>query len=166
MEELKSNSLSLIHVSRLNATIHSVQDGKTVVSKPVLNDFLFTAANPAETSRYRITLGPDFEVQKSSGIWVATAAGSTAAISAAGGAVFPIDETGFQYMVREPFAAPGKRFKLVGGSFYLEQQKFELENLVDQGILALDGHHGIIPLGYGDRVVFGDAPRLKLARSI
>lgn len=166
ISELKSDHLSLIQVSRLNATIHRVKDGQSFVSNPVLNDFLFTAANPAETSRYRITLGGNQEVQKSSGIWIATAAGSTAAISAAGGSIHPINDPNFQYLVREPYASPGKSFKLVGGNFHPDQQTFELENLVDQGILALDGHHGILSLGYGDRVVFGSAPSLKLARTM
>src|SRR4029453_1431301 len=56
-----------------------------VVAGRVLNDTLFCHASPAATSRYILELGETFEQQKSSGMWIGPAAGSTAAQRSAGG---------------------------------------------------------------------------------
>src|SRR5205085_3194359 len=50
---------------------------------PALNDFLLAHQQPAATSRYRLRLGPRAEDHRSSGLWVATPAGSTAGIHSA-----------------------------------------------------------------------------------
>ena len=66
----------------------------------VLNEALFCHASPAATSRYILRVAradgaePDVladEEQKSSGLWVGPAAGSTAAQRSAGGSVLPLD---------------------------------------------------------------------------
>lgn len=52
-----------------------------LTSVPVLNDVLITHSNPAAVSHYLLTIDDNApEEQKSSGIWVSTPAGSTAAI--------------------------------------------------------------------------------------
>jgi NAD+ kinase len=164
--ELLSDTLSVVEVDRVKASIFCVKTGERIDSKPVLNDFLYTASNPAETTRYLITCNGRSEVQKSSGIWISTAAGSTAAISAAGGKIYPLNHRGFQYVVREAYCPPGQVFGLIGGDFDPDSQKLEIENRVDQGLLALDGHHGSIELGYGDRIQFDRAESLLIARSL
>ena len=166
VKELVSGDLSVVEVDRIKASIFSVKTGKKVESKPVLNDFLYTASNPAETTRYLISCSGQSEVQKSSGLWISTAAGSTAAISAAGGKIYPLSHKGFQFVVREPYCAPGQIFSLTSGHFDPPRQTLEIENRVDQGLLALDGHHGGINLGYGDRILFNRAEPLLIARGL
>lgn len=80
----------------------------------VLNECLFGAANPAAMTRYVLTDGERRESQRSSGVWVATAAGSTAAIRSAG--VEPVDahQAALLYKVREPFTGRGPMDLLEG----------------------------------------------------
>ena len=54
-----------------------------------LNDVLVVHEDPATMSRYRLHIGRREELQKSSGLWVATAAGSSSAVLAAGGVRLP-----------------------------------------------------------------------------
>lgn len=79
------------------------------------NDVLFAHRNPAAMTRYRLTVGARTEDQKSSGIWIATAAGSTAAIRSAGGRRMPLTSRRLQYLVREPYGWPRRRSALVAG---------------------------------------------------
>ena len=76
-------------------------DGEMVATR-VLNDMLFAHECAAATTRYLISQGDVVEDQKSSGIWVGPAAGSTAARHSAGGEVMPIESKRLQYVVREP----------------------------------------------------------------
>ena len=75
------------------------------INHPFLNDCLFTNQNPAEMTRYRLENPKGSELQYSSGVWVSTAAGSTAAIASAGfGATYEDHVAALLYLVREPFA--------------------------------------------------------------
>jgi NAD+ kinase len=70
----------------------------------VLNDCLISSANPAAMTRYLLEADGQREIQRSSGVWVATAAGSTAAIHSAGLAPWPeVDAPALLFKVREPF---------------------------------------------------------------
>lgn len=76
-----------------------------------LNDALFANTSPALSTRYALEVGGEVELQLSSGIWIATASGSTAAIRSAGGEVMAAGDRRLQYLVREPCrdAAGGPR---------------------------------------------------------
>ena len=69
--------------------VQTVIDGKTMECL-ALNDVLFAGSSPAETVRCRIRVGRCEEFQKSSGVWVASGPGSTAAIHSAGGKKMPL----------------------------------------------------------------------------
>lgn len=75
---------------------------------PVLNDVLYTHRNPASMTRYRLAVDGRIEEQRSSGLWISSAAGSTAGIYSAGGRRMPIGSTRIQVRVREPFTALGR----------------------------------------------------------
>ena len=153
-------------VSRLIAKVTDLKNDKVLSTDPILNDFLYTNLNPAETTRYTLELGGVCEAHKSSGIWVATAAGSTAAIQAAGGEVCDIADRNFQFLVRELYREPGTDWKLERGKFDPESTSFFIENRCEQALLALDGQHGSIPLGFGDRIEFLRSSELPLAKAI
>ena len=55
----------------------------------VLNDILICHHNPGAMSRYYLTVGRVREEQRSSGVWIATAAGSSGGLHSAGGKVLP-----------------------------------------------------------------------------
>jgi NAD+ kinase len=76
----------------------------------ILNECLFASANPAAMTRYLVEIpglqgwsGAVREEQRSSGMWVATAAGSTAAIRSAGMSPVEAHLPALLYKVREPY---------------------------------------------------------------
>ena len=163
LDDWLEKKLPFTRVQRLKANVRFVHNGSTVESKPVLNDFLYTNQRPAETTRYKIDIGSDTEVHKSSGIWIATSAGSTAAIGAAGGTKCEISESKFQYLVRELYQDPGKSLHVRSGFFNFSDKKLMIENRCEAGLLALDGQHEGIQLRFGDQIEFLEGPTLRLA---
>jgi NAD+ kinase len=111
-----------------------------VLSTRILNDALFCHEVPAATSRYILGNGRLQEEQKSSGIWVGPAAGSTAAQRSAGGRVLAIESPLIQWVVREPYEPYGIHYQLEKG--VLEPgDTLELRNKMRNGKLYLDGPH-------------------------
>jgi NAD+ kinase len=127
-----------------------------------LNDLLFCHANPAAMSAYTLRLGDVKEAQKSSGVWFATAAGSTAAIRSAGGRRLPLRSRRLQYLVREPYVADGSPYRL-GRGLVAPDAQVELTSKTRQGRLYIDGSHRYVPCGLGDMVqVSTAAPSLRV----
>jgi len=105
---------------------------------PALNELLFACRLQGETARYRIRIGKREEEQKSSGVWVATGAGSTAAIYSAGGKKDSPYSKRLQYWVREPFLYPKNNYRLVKGFLKL-RQKITLISEMRSGMIFIDG---------------------------
>ncbi len=162
--QLQSQQLPLLELQRLKAKIKELAKGISTETVPVINDFLYANANPASTTRYKITVSGKRETQKSSGVWVACPAGSTAAILSAGGERVAPDSEIFQYRVRELFTPSGAAFHLVGGRFDPDAKTLVIENRCEEAILALDGQHGEVRLSFGDTVTFQRASTLTLVR--
>ncbi len=80
----------------------------------VLNECLFASANPAAMTRYVLEVDGQRESQRSSGVWVSTAAGSTAAIRSAGMEPVEAHHPALLFQVREPFSGRGP-MKLLSG---------------------------------------------------
>ena len=128
---------------------------------------LFANISPAATTRYTLRLGERKEEQKSSGIWISTAAGSTAAISAAGGTVFPILDERCQFFIRELYSPPDNEGELLRkGIFNPDNDRLAIENHCEKAMLATDGQHGFIRLEFGDRIHFKKGPKLKLCSNL
>jgi NAD+ kinase len=112
---------------------------KTTKLPPALNDILITHPIPAAVSRFRLkkligtgaeyfTPGANTAIKMadrelfsfniwSSGMWVSTATGSTAAMKAAGGIVQDVGSGELQYMVREHLLDMGHRRKIAIGAW-------------------------------------------------
>ena len=166
VEAIKSGLYKAVKVPRLVAKIFRLDTGTTTQSVPVLNDFLYTNVNPAATTRYKLSYGEKSEIHRSSGIWVATGVGSTAAIYAAGGEKRPLDDPYAQYRVRELYRLGHEVPTLDSGFFDPSLESLRIENRCPQAILALDGQHGSLELAYGDRVAFEWAPPVELVRQL
>lgn len=121
-----------------------------------LNDVLFAHRVPAETTAYTLTIDGRAQRQKSSGVWVATAAGSTAAIRSAGGQVLPLDDRRVQFRVRELFPLSVSEPAIIGG---LAHQSLELTSHIRGGVLYIDGAHRAVRFGAGDRIGFETSQR-------
>jgi NAD+ kinase len=129
-----------------------------VVNDRVLNDALFCHDCPASTTRYVLGLRGRREDQLSSGVWVATAAGSTAAISAAGGRRMQVGSGRLQFAVREPGPYGGAeeyRLPTMTNGFIERSETLEIRSRTTAARIYLDGPHVVFPVGFGDTVTFG-----------
>lgn len=122
-------------------------------SERVLNEALFCHSEPAATSVYILQAGRKKEEQRSSGLWVGPPAGSTAAIRSAGGKVLPLTSRQLQLVVREPYAAGGKQYRLareiVGG-----RGGFTVVSKMQSARVFLDGPYRRLSVRLGDEVRF------------
>ncbi len=122
------------------------------------NDVLFAHRNPAAMTRYRLAVDGRTEEQKSSGMWVATAAGSTAAIRSAGGVRMAVDSRRLQYLVREPYAWPLRRYRLARGF----ARRLSIVTFMVESALWIDGSRVRVDLTLGDRAELGPGKPLRL----
>jgi NAD+ kinase len=113
-------------------------DGKDLGVR-ALNDVLVAHRNPAAMSRYLLSCGEHQEPHMGSGLWIATAVGSTAAIRSAGGQVQPIDDDRLQFRVREPCGL--RDAMLLTAGFLSPRQSLRLHSTMREGVLFVDGPH-------------------------
>lgn len=118
---------------------------------PALNEVLVCHANPAAVSSYLLRVDGHEEAQRSSGIWIATPAGSTAAIRSAGGLVLPINSHNFQFLVREPYPPKSGSYRQVKGIRPFGTE-VELVSKMEDGRIYIDGPHISYPFTIGDRI--------------
>ena len=127
-----------------------------VLPERALNDVLVAHSCPAATTRYALRVGARSEVHRSSGIWIATAAGSTAGLGSAGGRAMSLRSRALQYRVRELYREPGRRYRLTHG-FVAPGRSLEVVSRMPEGRLYLDGWRAEHPFPFGTRAVFRTA---------
>ena len=159
-EKLKKIKEDTVLVERLCAHV-DFQSGGRLITPPILNDFLFSNKNPALTTRYEISLDGLEESHKSSGIWISTAAGSTAAIGTLDVPTQGILDKEFQFKVRELYPHPS-HFKLSGRLFDPDKENLVIRNDSNASILAIDGRHGCVDLTLGDKITFKRAHPIRI----
>jgi NAD+ kinase len=135
-----------VAVARLAVTL----DGR-VLPEVALNDVLIAHDHPAATSRYRLTVAGRVEEHRSSGLWIAAAAGSTAGIRSAGGRPMPLRSRRIQFRVRELYREPGRRYRLAAG-FVGPSGSVVVESKMDEGFLFIDGARSAYRFPFGSRV--------------
>ena len=116
-----------------------------------LNDVLVVHDDPATMSRYRLRVRMKAELQKSSGLWVATAAGSSSAVLAAGGVQLPWSANRFQYRPRELYCGRLSHSRLTGG-LLSSRKHVQVTWLMRRGSAFIDGPHVKIPLRFADEL--------------
>lgn len=131
-----SGRLRATRVARLAVDV----DGETATQR-VLNDVLFAHVCPASTTRMLVRAPGLDAVFKSSGLWVSTPAGSTAAIRSAGGDVMPIGSRRLQYVVREPYFDPNTKTSPQTKGFLKSEDTLSVVSRIRAGRLYLDGPH-------------------------
>ena len=122
----------------------------------ILNDALFTNMNPAAMSRYRIDNSTTSENQRSSGVWISTAAGSTGGIHSAGFTPVPALTPALLFKVREPFHAFGRLTVLEGRQ--LPPRGLKLTAAVPGMALYIDGPNITVTLAPGETAELSAAP--------
>ncbi|MDE2028085.1 MAG: hypothetical protein KGJ11_06060, partial [Candidatus Omnitrophica bacterium] len=137
-------------VKKLQRLSISFSDGTKSIN--VLNDILICHHNPAAMSRYYLSIGPIREEQRSSGIWIATAAGSSGGIHSAGGKILASESKDFQYKPRELYRGKTLHYHLTGG-ILKSSQKITLTSLMREGVVFVDGSHVCLPFSFGAKVL-------------
>ncbi len=146
LERILAFKAPLVLLNRIRCKL-----GKKTLPILALNDVLLANPIPAGTTRYLVQIGKIREEQKSSGIWISTASGSTAAIHSAGGKIMPLESKKLQYLVREPFLQGGKHYRIQKG-FLSSRQKIVFIPQMSRGYLFVDGYHVCYPIQCGERV--------------
>ncbi len=122
-----------------------------------LNEVLLSNECPAATARYLLKINSQWESQKSSGIWMSTATGSTGAIHSAGGKVMDRSSQAIQYLIREPFVEKRNPYQFTQG-LLKAKTPLEIISKMDRGCLYFDGTHYAHPFKYGDKIVVKIVP--------
>ncbi len=130
-----------------------VQKDDALLTKRVLNEVLLCCSSPAATSRYILEHQGVVEEQKSSGIWIGPAAGSTAAQRSAGGRVLPLTSRKLQFVVREPYTPAGESLKRERG-LIAPGDALSIRVKMGDGRIFVDGPHEIHPATTGDLLRF------------
>lgn len=179
--------------TRIHCTVKSTFSETRLV--PALNDLLISNPSPAAVSRYRMGWvvpidlssagepkpysvygtpirfgGVPYEVRHSlnvwsSGMWVCTATGSTAAMSAAGGTVMDLDSRQLQYLIREHMIENDESgiTRSIDNGMLEEEQKMHLRWNSQKGRIFIDGSHLTHNLELGDEILIDNqAPPLQL----
>jgi NAD+ kinase len=131
----------------------TVRQNGQIRSERVLNEALYCHAIPAATSNYIVQAGRRREEQRSSGLWVGTAAGSTAAIRSAGGRILPLTSTRLQMVVREPYLGRGRKPSLLR-EVLAPGGKVTVTSKMELGGVYLDGPYRQLTVRLGDEVTF------------
>ena len=164
IKQLKNPEKHLMQLERLYAEV--TRDSKEALkTPPILNDFLFANRNPASTTRYEIEQGEIKESHKSSGVWVSSPTGSTAAIGTISEIRQKLSEKEFQFKTRELYPK-AELFKLSGGLFNPDKESFSITNHNNKAILAIDGQHGTVHLTIGDKMTFKRAKPLLVYKPL
>lgn len=163
LEALLAGHLHQLPLARLQVAING-----EILPFNALNDVLISHVNPAAMSTYILQIDTASEGQRSSGIWIATAAGSTAAIRSAGGRILPLQSRQRQYIVREPYRGKNTPYQLVKG-IVAPDVPMEITSRMRRGRLFIDGPHLRYPLGLGDVLSVTMSPTplhlIRLART-
>jgi len=157
LERIRQDRVRIFKLSRVRVRLN-----QRLLPPPVLNDVLIAHPSPAGTSRYILGWKKRNEEQKSSGIWVSPAAGSTGAIRGAGGRSLPLESDRIQFVVREPYHAPGERLRCSRGIFS-KKEKLVMVSKMRVGKVFIDGSHLAFPFPLGSRIeIFADSAPLKV----
>jgi NAD+ kinase len=133
LDRILQGELRPLSVDRLAVAL----DGRPL-PEPVLNDVLVVHQHPAATSRYLLRVAEGEEEHRSSGLWIAAPAGSTAGIASAGGRRMPLLSRRLQFRARELYRVPGRTYGLASG-FVAPGESLLVESRMEDGWLFLDG---------------------------
>lgn len=158
LEQALAGKLASVELTRMAVAVNG-----RLRNKHVLNEALYCHSLPAATSRYLLAHGRHREEQRSSGIWIGPAAGSTAALRSAGGRVLPFRSRLLQLVVREPYTPSNRPYRLCK-LLVPDGDSVTVESKMDDAGLFFDGPYRHIAIRLGDRVEFfaSDEPLVVL----
>jgi NAD+ kinase len=150
-EKILKNTLTAPRSKKIYKLKAEFNDKNTPGTVECLNDILVCHANPAAMSRYSIAIGKKSEQQRSSGVWLSSAAGSTGAMASAGGMRLPIEKRDIVYKPRELYLGRGNPYLLSGG-IVRSGQSVTITSMMPHGRVFFDGSHIKHPLIFGKTI--------------
>lgn len=155
LEKIQNGNFPELKLTRMRVHI-----GEEEIPFPVLNEILFSHPTPGAVTRLGLLDEKKIHPFKSSGIWIATASGSTGAIRSSGGEIAPIEGTDLQYRIREPYGPSSQWPYPVGGTI---SSSFAVQSHSRQGAVYVDGHRLKFRVKYGEIIqVTNAAPPLRI----
>jgi NAD+ kinase len=153
LDRFEAGRLEMTPVSRIRVKTESN------ASLPLaLNDVLLCHKHPAATSRYQLSVHNTdegttvSEKHKSSGVWVATPAGATAAIATYGLPPPPFTAREFLFAVREIYTPPGESYSLLRQTLDGKVSELSFFCRMRQGLVCIDGPDSQTELGFGESI--------------
>jgi len=190
IERVLVGDATLRERTRINCTVKSTFSETRLV--PALNDLLVSNPSPAAVSRFRMGWleeknnaavnaqygtvtrfgGVSYDITNSlnvwsSGMWLCTATGSTAAMAAAGGSPMLLESTNLQYLIREHMIESngnsGEEIRNMNNAMITSGQKMHLRWNSHKGRIFIDGSHLTHNLELGDEILIdNNAPPLRM----
>ncbi len=134
--------------------LEAVLNGKKLPFK-ALNEVYAGSKEPYHVARYVLQIGKRQEEQKSSGVLIATPAGSYAWVRSAGGRTLPLTAKKIEYVVREPYVGRLTKPKMTKGVLNSSQSITVISNIWEKhnGVVVIDSHKKEFGFNNGDRLV-------------
>ena len=132
-KELLRGNYKIKKFQRLEAYINNKR-----VKELALNEFYIASEKEYHTARYFLNVRGKKERQKSSGVLIATPAGSNAWIKSAGGKILSLNSYKFEYLVREPYCGKISAKCTLVNNVLNKNEKIEIIFEVENGILIAD----------------------------
>lgn len=151
LQQIATHDIKPIEVTRIRLRINGQRWPQLA-----LNDVLVSHRIPAATSRYELSIGQHHERHTCSGLWIASAVGSTGAIRGCGGEIRPLVDPLLQFRVRE--ANPARDGMLLKSGLLKRRQTLHLRSLMRDGKIYIDGPHLRIPFPLGSRLDLEPVP--------
>eukprot|EP00536_Pseudo-nitzschia_multiseries_P001651 jgi/Psemu1/181622/e_gw1.21.140.1 len=139
---------------------------------PALNDLLIANPSPGAVSRFRLgwLSKLDSEIDHglnvwSSGMWISTSTGSTAAMAAAGGQPMELGSSDLQFMIREHMIENSNEVidHTVDNGFINDDEEMHIRWNSQRGRIYIDGSHLTHNLELGDEIMIDNkAPPLPV----
>ena len=153
LDGLLSGRVRTVEVQRLKLRLQGRR-----LAEDALNDVLVTHCNPAAMSHYVLKIAGCTEQQRSSGIWVSTAAGSSGAAMSAGACKLPLIADKFLYQPRELYGDKRYGYRMTGEALK-GHVTLRLRSLMREGMIYIDGAHHYRRFGYGATLEVCRSPR-------
>ena len=147
VRRLLANDLPIVELWRAALWINAKR-----IRERILNEVLICHDCPAATSRYILTALGQTDEQRSSGIIIGPAAGSTASQRSAGGEILPLGSRDLQLLVREPYVAEGKVEPKIRRMRIPPGRRVSVRSKMREAACFVDGPHVRYAISFGDRL--------------
>ncbi len=147
---LAAGKYKITRLLRLEAALN----GKKVPFK-ALNEIYAGSQEAYHVSRYALIIGNRREEQKSSGVLIATPAGSHAWVKSAGGVGLPLTAKKIEYVVREPYVGRLTKPKMTKGILSSSQSITLISKIWEnhKGVVIIDSYKKEFKFKNGDKLV-------------